>query len=48
MQSIDRFGQRSKFLWSRSSANYTGDRIPSDIRTMMQSMGGTIEIDEYR
>jgi hypothetical protein len=32
-------------------ANYTGDRIPDvpdDIRTMMKSMGGTIELDEYR
>jgi hypothetical protein len=32
-------------------ANYTHDRIadiPDDIRAMMESMGGTIEIDEYR
>jgi hypothetical protein len=32
-------------------ANYTGDRVPDvpdDIRTMMESMGGIIDIDEYR
>ncbi|MFL9900515.1 DUF4279 domain-containing protein [Paraburkholderia fungorum] len=32
-------------------ANYTGDRIPDvpdDIRAMMESLGGIIEIDEYR
>lgn len=31
--------------------NESGDRvpdIPDDIRTMMEAMGGTIEIDEYR
>lgn len=31
--------------------NETGDRVPDvpdDIRTMMESLGGTIEIDEYR
>lgn len=31
--------------------NYSGDRvphIPEDIRTMMEALGGTIEIDEYR
>lgn len=31
--------------------NDAGDRVPdvpSDIRTMMEAMGGTIEIDEYR
>lgn len=31
--------------------NETGDRVPDvpdDIRTMMESMGGTVEIDEYR
>jgi hypothetical protein len=31
--------------------NESGDRvpdIPSDIRTMIESMGGTIELDEYR
>jgi hypothetical protein len=32
-------------------ANYTGDRVPDvpdDIRAMMESMGGVIDIDEYR
>lgn len=31
--------------------NETGDRVPDvpdDIRTLMEAMGGTIEIDEYR
>ncbi|BCQ24547.1 DUF4279 domain-containing protein [Caballeronia sp. NK8] len=31
--------------------NYSGDRVPEvpdDIRIMIESMGGTIEIDEYR
>jgi hypothetical protein len=31
--------------------NETGDRVPDvpdDIRTMMESLGGVIEIDEYR
>ncbi len=31
--------------------NETGDRmpdVPDDIRAMMEAMGGTIEIDEYR
>ncbi|EJO59334.1 hypothetical protein BURMUCF2_1274 [Burkholderia multivorans CF2] len=31
--------------------NESGDRIPDvpdDIRTMMESLGGTIEVDEYR
>ncbi|PRY03817.1 DUF4279 domain-containing protein [Paraburkholderia sp. BL25I1N1] len=31
--------------------NETGDRtpdVPADIRAMMEAMGGTIEIDEYR
>jgi hypothetical protein len=31
--------------------NESGDRrpdVPADIRTMMEAMGGTIEIDEYR
>ena len=31
--------------------NETGDRVPDvpdDIRAMMEEMGGTIEIDEYR
>jgi len=32
-------------------ANYTGDRVPDvpdDFRAMMESMGGIIDIDEYR
>jgi len=32
-------------------ANYTGDRVPyvpDDIRAMMESLGGIIDIDEYR
>jgi hypothetical protein len=31
--------------------NESGDRvpdIPDDIRTMMEALGGTVEIDEYR
>jgi hypothetical protein len=32
-------------------SNETGDRVPDvpdDIRALMEAMGGTIEIDEYR
>jgi hypothetical protein len=31
--------------------NESGDRVPdvpADIRAMMEAMGGTVEIDEYR
>jgi hypothetical protein len=46
---IQRADARMRFFcyWD----NYAGDRvphIPDDIHTMMEAMGGTIEIDEYR
>ncbi|MBJ9614324.1 DUF4279 domain-containing protein [Burkholderia multivorans] len=46
---VERAGARMRFFcyWD----NESGDRIPDvpdDIRTMMESLGGTIEIDEYR
>jgi hypothetical protein len=46
---IERTGARMRFFcyW----LNETGDRVPDvseDIRAMMEAMGGTIEIDEYR
>lgn len=28
--------------------NETGDRVPDDIRALMESIGGTIETDKYR
>jgi hypothetical protein len=33
--------------WENENGDRTPD-VPDDIRAMMQSMGGTIEIDEYR
>ncbi|MBJ9624007.1 MULTISPECIES: DUF4279 domain-containing protein [Burkholderia] len=46
---VERAGARMRFFcyWD----NESGDRIPDvpdDIRTMMESLGGTIEVDEYR
>ncbi|MEA3083904.1 MAG: hypothetical protein QOC89_1601 [Paraburkholderia sp.] len=42
---------RAKMFFWCYWANYAGDRIsdvPDDIQAMMASLGGTIEIDEYR
>ncbi|MCE4541986.1 MULTISPECIES: DUF4279 domain-containing protein [Caballeronia] len=33
--------------WNNESGNREPD-VPDDIRTMMESLGGTVEIDEYR
>ncbi|WP_408429416.1 DUF4279 domain-containing protein [Paraburkholderia fungorum] len=46
---IERTGARMRFFcyWH----NETGERVPDvpdNIRVMMESLGGTIEIDEYR
>ncbi|MGF6972348.1 hypothetical protein QFZ94_000775 [Paraburkholderia sp. JPY465] len=46
---VERADARMRFFcyWS----NEDGDRIPDvpeDIKTMMEALGGTIEIDEYR
>jgi hypothetical protein len=46
---IERVGAKMRFFcyW----VNESGDRVPvvpDDIRAMMEEMGGTVEIDEYR
>lgn len=46
---LERAGVEMRFFcyWD----NETGDRVPDvpdDIRTMMESLGGIVEIDEYR
>ncbi|WP_261544351.1 DUF4279 domain-containing protein [Burkholderia multivorans] len=46
---VERAGARMRFFcyWD----NESGDRIPDvpdDVRAMMESLGGTIEVDEYR
>ncbi len=44
-------GERLKARFWCYWRNETGDRVadvPNDIRTMMESLGGVIEIDEYR
>lgn len=46
---VERTGARMRFFcyWD----NETGDRVPDvpdDIRALMESLGGTVEIDEYR
>jgi hypothetical protein len=46
---IERAGAHMRFFcyW----VNESGDRVPdvpNDIRVMMEAMGGTVEIDEYR
>jgi hypothetical protein len=46
---LERTGARMRFFcfW----VNESGDRVPDvpdDIRAMMEAMGGTVEIDEYR
>ncbi|QQC65210.1 DUF4279 domain-containing protein [Paraburkholderia ginsengisoli] len=48
-ETLEREGVKARFwcYWM----NETGDRVPDvpdDIRAMMEAMGGTIEIDEYR
>ncbi len=48
-ETLEREGVKARFwcYW----LNETGDRVPdvpADIRAMMEAMGGTIEIDEYR
>ena len=44
-------GQRAKVALWRYWMNEAGNRVPDvpdDIRAMMEAMGGTVEIDEYR
>ncbi len=46
---IESAGARVRFFcyW----ANYTGDRVPdvpNDVRALMESLGGVVDIDEYR
>ncbi|CAB3772941.1 DUF4279 domain-containing protein [Paraburkholderia humisilvae] len=48
-EAVARVGAHMRFFcyWE----NYTGDRVPcvpDDIKAMMESIGGTVEIDEYR
>ncbi|MGF6369793.1 hypothetical protein OKW40_002543 [Paraburkholderia sp. RAU6.4a] len=42
-------GLRMRFFcyWDNESGDRVPD-VPDDIRTMMEAMGGTVEIDEYR
>ncbi|PXW22930.1 DUF4279 domain-containing protein [Paraburkholderia caballeronis] len=43
--------QAARMRFFRYWDNETGDRVPdvpADIRAMMDSLGGTVEIDEYR
>ncbi|HEV3430537.1 MAG TPA: DUF4279 domain-containing protein [Paraburkholderia sp.] len=46
---IERTGARMRFFcyWSNEGGNRVPD-VPDDIRAMMEAMGGTVEIDEYR
>jgi len=48
-QLVERADARMRFFcyWDNESGDRTPD-IPEDIKTMMDSLGGTIEIDEYR
>jgi uncharacterized protein DUF4279 len=48
-EAVERIGARMRFFcyWD----NYSGERVPEvpeDIKSMMESIGGTVEIDEYR
>ncbi|MEX3635608.1 DUF4279 domain-containing protein [Paraburkholderia sp. BR14320] len=44
-----RTGAQMRFFcyWDNESGDRVPD-VPDDIRTMMEAMGGTVEIDEYR
>ncbi|MCC8405378.1 DUF4279 domain-containing protein [Paraburkholderia sp. MMS20-SJTN17] len=46
---IDRTSAQMRFFcyWDNESGDRVPD-VPDDIRTMMEAMGGTVEIDEYR
>jgi hypothetical protein len=46
---IARTGARMRFFcyWVNESGQRVPD-VPDDIRAMMEAMGGTVEIDEYR
>ncbi|MGF6967618.1 hypothetical protein OKW43_004646 [Paraburkholderia sp. WC7.3g] len=46
---LRRTGAQMRFFcyWDNESGDRVPD-IPEDIRTMMEALGGTIEIDEYR
>ena len=46
---IERTGAKMRFLcyWDNESGDRTPD-VPEDIRVMMESLGGSVEIDEYR
>ncbi|MCC8403943.1 DUF4279 domain-containing protein [Paraburkholderia sp. MMS20-SJTN17] len=48
-QRVEGVGAKMRFFcyWVNESGDRVPD-IPEDIRTMMESLGGTIEIDEYR
>lgn len=46
---IERTGAQMRFFcyWDNESGVRVPD-VPDDVRTMVQAMGGTIEIDEYQ
>jgi hypothetical protein len=46
---FERSNARMRFFcyWDNETGNRIPD-VPDDIRAMMEAMGGTIEIDEYR
>jgi hypothetical protein len=46
---LRRTGARVRFFcyWDNESGDRVPD-VPADIRAMMEAMGGTVEIDEYR
>jgi hypothetical protein len=46
---IERTGARMRFFcyWLNESGDRVPD-VPDDIQAMMEAMGGTVEIDEYR
>ncbi|MEM5293521.1 DUF4279 domain-containing protein [Burkholderia sp. JPY481] len=46
---LKRTGAHMRFFcyWDNESGDRVPD-VPDDIRTMMEAMGGTVEIDEYR
>ncbi|MEX3895324.1 hypothetical protein [Paraburkholderia sp. BR10954] len=46
---LKRTGAQMRFFcyWDNESGDRVPD-VPDDIRTMMEAMGGTVEIDEYR
>lgn len=48
-QHVEEAGARMRFFcyWDNESGHRVPD-VPNDIRAMMEAMGGTIEVDEYR